>query len=185
MSSNIGHLIPKNIASYFGTRHSAVKVNSSCSFFLVTDTLVGRSLISICKSVDKTQNGCKTFRPYVTSVSKRFGSFRSSDVSILDVSSDVSALFGTKESDFSSLQFIIDVQSVCHEREKEGDLTQSYMTKSPTPTENQVRKPKDNTPTPPKTSITQRSRSDLGRSVGVTSHPPGVVKLVYRYPTSH
>ena len=34
-----------------------------------------------------------------------------------------------------------------------------------------IRKPKDNTQTPPKTSITQRLRTDLGRSVGVTSHP--------------
>ena len=40
----------------------------------------------------------------------------------------------------------------------------------------QIRKPKDNTQTPPKTSITQRLRTDLGRSVGVTSHPTGVVK---------
>ena len=39
-----------------------------------------------------------------------------------------------------------------------------------------IRKPKDNTQTPPKTSITQRLRTDLGRSVGVTSHPTGVVK---------
>ena len=38
-----------------------------------------------------------------------------------------------------------------------------------------TRKPKDNTQTPPKTSITQRLRTDLGRSVGVTSHPTGVV----------
>ena len=36
---------------------------------------------------------------------------------------------------------------------------------------------------PPKTSITQRLRTDLGRSVGVTSHPTGVVKPVYGYPT--
>ena len=46
-----------------------------------------------------------------------------------------------------------------------------------------IRKPKDNTQTPPKTSITQRLRTDLGRSVGVTSHPTGVVKPVYGYPT--
>ena len=30
---------------------------------------------------------------------------------------------------------------------------------------------------------TQRLRTDLGRSVGVTSHPTGVVKPVYGYPT--
>ena len=46
-----------------------------------------------------------------------------------------------------------------------------------------IRKPKDNTQTPPKTSITQRLRTDLGRSVGVLSHPTGVVKPVYMYPT--
>ena len=46
-----------------------------------------------------------------------------------------------------------------------------------------IRKPKDNTQTPPKTSITQRLRTDLGRSVGVTSHPTGVIKPVYGYPT--
>ena len=48
------------------------------------------------------------------------------------------------------------------------------MTKPTIPTE--IRKPKDNTQTPPKTLITQRLRTDLGRSVGVTSHPTGVVK---------
>ena len=63
------------------------------------------------------------------------------------------------------------------QREKEGNLTQSYD-KTP-----YIRKPKDNTQTPPKTSITQRLRTDLGRSVGVTSHPTGVVKPVYGYPT--
>ena len=46
-----------------------------------------------------------------------------------------------------------------------------------------IRKPKDNTQTPPKTSITQRLRTDLGRSVGVTSNPTGVVKPVYGIPT--
>ena len=55
------------------------------------------------------------------------------------------------------------------------------MTKPPKPTENS--KPKDNTQTPPKTSITQRLRTDLGRSVGVSSHPTGVVKPVYGYQT--
>ena len=38
-----------------------------------------------------------------------------------------------------------------------------------------IQKPKDNTQTPPKPSITQRLRTDLERSVGVTSHPTGVV----------
>ena len=46
-----------------------------------------------------------------------------------------------------------------------------------------IRKPKDNTQKPPKLSITQRLRTDLGRSVGVTSQPTGVVKPIYRYPT--
>ena len=42
-------------------------------------------------------------------------------------------------------------------------------------------KSKDNTQTPPKT--TQRLQTDLGRSVGVTSDPTGVVKPVYGYPS--
>ena len=58
--------------------------------------------------------------------------------------------------------------------EKEGDLTQSYD-KTPY-TNRKFEKPKDNTQTPPKTSITQRLQTDLGRSVGVISHPTGVVK---------
>ena len=41
------------------------------------------------------------------------------------------------------------------------------MTKAPTPTE-KSKKQRDNTKTPPKTSIIQRLRTDLGRSVGVT-----------------
>ena len=40
------------------------------------------------------------------------------------------------------------------------------MTKAPTPTE-KPQKQRDNTQTPPKTSITQRLRTDLGRSVKV------------------
>ena len=46
-----------------------------------------------------------------------------------------------------------------------------------------IQKPKDNTQTPPKITITQRLRTDLGRSVWVTSHPTGVVKPVYGYQT--
>ena len=46
-----------------------------------------------------------------------------------------------------------------------------------------IRKPKDNTPTPQKASITQRMQTDLGRSLGVTSHPTGALKPVYGYPT--
>ena len=56
------------------------------------------------------------------------------------------------------------------------------MTKPPTPTENSKTKGQ-HTQTPPKTSITQRLRTDLGRSVGVTSNPTGVVKPVYGIPT--
>ena len=41
------------------------------------------------------------------------------------------------------------------------------MTKAPTPTE-KSKKQRDNTKTPPKTSITQRLRADLGRSLGVS-----------------
>ena len=56
------------------------------------------------------------------------------------------------------------------------------MTKPPIPTENSKTKGQ-HTQTPPKTSITQRLRTDLGRSVGVTSNPTGVVKPVYVIPT--
>ena len=56
------------------------------------------------------------------------------------------------------------------------------MTKTPIPTENSKTKGQ-HTQTPPKTSITQRLRTDLGRSVGVTSNPTGVVKPVYGIPT--
>ena len=42
------------------------------------------------------------------------------------------------------------------------------MTKATTPTE-KSKKQRDNTKTPPKISITQRLRTDLGRSVGVTT----------------
>ena len=52
------------------------------------------------------------------------------------------------------------------------------MTKPPIPTENSKTEGQ-HTQTPPKTSITQRLRTDLGRSVGVTSNPTGVVKLVW------
>ena len=56
------------------------------------------------------------------------------------------------------------------------------MTKPPIPTENSKTKGQ-HTQTPPKTSIAQRLRTDLGRSVGVTSNPTGVVKPVYGIPT--
>ena len=63
---------------------------------------------------------------------------------------------------------------VCTKQEKKKEIWPSPMTKPPI--QQKIRKPKDNTQTPPKTSITQRLRTDLGRSVGVTSHPTGVVK---------
>ena len=56
------------------------------------------------------------------------------------------------------------------------------MTNPPIPTENSKTKGQ-HTQTPPKISITQRLRTDLGRSVGVTSNPTGVVKPVYGIPT--
>ena len=55
------------------------------------------------------------------------------------------------------------------------------MTKPPIPTENSKTKGQHTNAT--KTSITQRLRTDLGRSVGVTSHQTGVVKPVYWYLT--
>ena len=48
------------------------------------------------------------------------------------------------------------------------------MTKAPTPTE-KSKLQRDSTKTQPKTSITQRLRTDLGRSVGVTI----AIKLVW------
>ena len=58
--------------------------------------------------------------------------------------------------------------------EKKEEIWLSPMTKAPIPTE-KFKKQRDNTKTPPKTSITQRSRTDLGRSVGVTT----ATKLVW------
>ena len=53
--------------------------------------------------------------------------------------------------------------------EKKGrDLTQSYD-KSPYIHKKKSIKQRDNTKTPPKTSIKQRLQTDLGRSVGVTT----------------
>ena len=51
-------------------------------------------------------------------------------------------------------------------KEKKG-LLLSPMTKAPTPTE-KSKKQRDNTKNAIKTSVTQRLRTDLGRSVGVT-----------------
>ena len=51
-------------------------------------------------------------------------------------------------------------------KRKGRDLTHP-MTKAHTPTEKSKKK-RDNTKTPPKTSIKQRLQTDLGQSVGVT-----------------
>ena len=57
------------------------------------------------------------------------------------------------------------------------------MTKAPTPTE-KSKKQRDNTKTPPKTSLTQQLRTDLGRSIGGNdSHQTCVVKPVNEIPT--
>ena len=64
--------------------------------------------------------------------------------------------------------------------EKKKAIGPSPMTKSPIPT--QIRKPKDNTQTPPKTSITQRLRTDLGRSVTVTSQNINFLNIRNLYP---
>ena len=61
------------------------------------------------------------------------------------------------------------IQKFKHLQEKkEEEIFLSPLTKTPTSTENSKKK-RDNTNTPPKTSITQRLRTDLGRSVGVTT----------------
>ena len=54
------------------------------------------------------------------------------------------------------------------EREKGRDLTKSYD-KSHYTHRKKSKKQRDNTKMPQKTSITQRLRTDLGRSVGVTT----------------
>ena len=61
------------------------------------------------------------------------------------------------------------------------------MTKAPIPAE-KSKKQRDNIKYATKTSITQRFRTDLGRSVGTTeasSQPTGVVKPVYIAKPSH
>ena len=50
---------------------------------------------------------------------------------------------------------------------KKEEIWLGPMTKAHSPTE-KSKKQRDNTKTPPKTSITQRLRTDLRRSVGVT-----------------
>ena len=54
----------------------------------------------------------------------------------------------------------------CYDREKDRDLTQPYDKSNCTHKKNKNQR--DNTQTQPKTSIAQRLRTDLGRSVWVT-----------------
>ena len=54
-------------------------------------------------------------------------------------------------------------------REKKKEIWLIPGTKAPTPTEKSSKQHRDNTKMPQKTSITQRLRTDLGRSVGVTT----------------
>ena len=54
---------------------------------------------------------------------------------------------------------------------KREEIRLSHMTKAPTPTE-KSKKQRDNPKNATKTSITQRLRTDLGRSVGVTTVTP-------------
>ena len=56
-------------------------------------------------------------------------------------------------------------------KDKKEEIWPSPMTKAPTPTE-KSKKQRDNTNNATKTLITQRLRTDLGRSVGVTTATP-------------
>ena len=71
---------------------------------------------------------------------------------------------------------MIHLNQIIFQREKEGDLTQSYD-KTPY-TNRKFENQRTTHKRHKKTSITQRLRTDLGRSVGVTSHPTGVIKRV-------
>ena len=58
------------------------------------------------------------------------------------------------------------------------------MTKAPTPTDKILKASWQHKKTSPKTLITQRLRTNLGRSVGLTAvKPTGVVKPVYERST--
>ena len=61
----------------------------------------------------------------------------------------------------------VDICSFLTNQEKKEKIWLSPMKKDPTPTE-QSKKQSDNRKTPSSTKITQRLRTDLGRSVGVT-----------------
>ena len=54
------------------------------------------------------------------------------------------------------------------DKEKKKEIWLNPMTKAPTPTEKSKKATWQHTKTPPKTSITERLRTELGRSVGVT-----------------
>ena len=64
------------------------------------------------------------------------------------------------------IHYVIDYFRVC--RKKKEEIWLGPMTKAPTPTE-KSKKQRDNTKTPPKTSITPRLRTDVGWSVGETT----------------
>ena len=67
--------------------------------------------------------------------------------------------------------------------EKKEEIWLDLMTKAPIPTETS-NKQYESTKVPPKTSITQRLRTDLGRSGGGNdSHPTDVIKPVYGIPS--
>ena len=67
------------------------------------------------------------------------------------------------------------ISPICNFLKRKRRRSDSVLWQNP-PYPQKIQKPKDNTQTPPKTSITQRFRTDLGWSVGVKSHPTAVVK---------
>ena len=91
-------------------------------------------------------------------------------------------LFSVMSSLLAQYSYILicNTKQYVYKEKKEGDQTQSYD-KTPKTADNSKTKGQHTKAT--KTSITQRLRTDIGRSVGVTSHPTGVVKPVYGYPT--
>ena len=62
-----------------------------------------------------------------------------------------------------------------YEIKRKRKRSDSILWQKPQHQQNKSKKQRDNTKTPPKTSITQRLRTDLGRSVGVTT----ATQLVY------
>ena len=65
-------------------------------------------------------------------------------------------------------------RNLTHHYEKKEEIWLSFNTKAPLQTEKSNRQ-SGNTKTPPKTSITQRLRTDLGLSVGITT----VIQLLW------